>query len=158
MSGLLGGWDWFDNALQNILREEGFRPLNKSQSMMIIYIFAGVRRPAEIARKMRLSRQAIRYIEKQLVCMGMIRSIVDPDDRRSKILVLSDDAMDHRSAARRIIFAMEHSLAQRIGIANVAALRAVLDLDWGPTIRSSNDLLESVEDPSFRRSASADHS
>jgi DNA-binding MarR family transcriptional regulator len=139
MSGLLGGWDWFDNALQNVLKEMGYRPLNKSQSMMILYISAGVHRPAEIARNMRLSRQAIRYIEKQLVAMGMITSIVDPKDRRSKALVFSEEAKEIREAARATIFSLEAILAERIGVANVAALRAVLDLDWGPIIRGGRD-------------------
>lgn len=140
MSGLLAGWDWFDNALQNILREQGHKPLNKSQSMMMIYIFAGVHRPAEIARKMRLSRQAIRYIEQQLVALGLIESVVDPNDRRSKALVLSESALDTRDTAREAIFALENTLAERIGRANLAALQVVLDMDWGPTIRSSQEL------------------
>lgn len=83
MSGLLEGWDWFDNGLQNVLREAGFRPLNKSQSMMVLYISAGVRRPIEIARKMRLSRQAIRHIANQLIDLDVIASRDDDGDGRS---------------------------------------------------------------------------
>ena len=45
MSGLLAGWDWFDNSLQNLVKGAGFKPLNKSQSMMMLYVSAGVTRP-----------------------------------------------------------------------------------------------------------------
>lgn len=134
MSGLLEGWDWFDNGLQNVLREAGYPTLNKSQSMMILYISAGVQRPAEIARKMRLSRQAIRHIEKQLDDMGMITSRVDPCDRRSKILVFRDATRELRFFARDTIFRLEATLGAHIGEANVAALRTVLNLDWGKIV------------------------
>src|SRR5207237_5334764 len=85
-SGLLKGWDWFDNSLQNVLRANGYPPLNKSQSMMILYISAGVHRPIEIARKMRLSRQAIRHVANQLAELGLIESLDDRNDKRSRRL------------------------------------------------------------------------
>ena len=144
MSGLLEGWDWFDIGLQNVLRESGYRPLNKSQSMMVLYVSAGVQRPAEIARKMRLSRGAIRHIEKQLEEMGLITSCVDPCDRRSKILVLHDETREVRFFARDTIYKLEAALAARIGEANVAALCTVLNLDWGKIIETITDL-ESAE-------------
>lgn len=140
MSGLLEGWDWFDNGLQNVLRESGFRPLNKSQSMMILYISAGVQRPIEIARKMRLSRQAIRHIEKQLVDLQMIAAQADPNDRRSKVLVFSEKAIQVRYFARDVILQLESLLTERIGAANVAALRAVLNLNWGEVVQNNVDL------------------
>lgn len=140
MSGLLEGWDWFDNGLQNVLRENGFVPLNKSQSMMILYISAGVQRPIEIARKMRLSRQAIRHIEQQLVEMNLITSRADPDDKRSKILVFSTKTTAERLLAQKTILSLEALLTRRIGDANVAALRAVLNLDWGEAARGMDSI------------------
>ena len=139
MSGLLGGWDWFDIGLQNIVREAGYRPLNKSESMMILYISAGVVRPAEIARKMRLSRPAIRHIEKQLEEMGLIFSRVDPCDSRSKILEFNDETEGMRLFAQKTIYRLEAVLAERIGVANMAALRAALDLDWGVALSSQDE-------------------
>ena len=134
MSGLLEGWDWFDNGLQNVLKEHGFKHLNKSQSMMVLYISAGVQRPIEIARKMRLSRQAIRHIEKQLVDLDMITSQADPHDNRSKVLVFRKETTKLRQFARQTILELESLLAARLGEANAAALRAVLNLDWGPVV------------------------
>lgn len=142
MSGLLESWDWFDNALQNILREHGFPRFNKSQSMMIMYVSAGVNRPIEIARKMRLSRQAIRHIEKQLLEAGVIEARPDPDDKRSKILAISKKTRSLHAQARKTILQLEDLLAERIGIANVAALRAIMNLDWGPVVQSADELTE----------------
>lgn len=142
MSGLLESWDWFDNALQNILREQGFPRFNKSQSMMIMYVSAGVNRPIEIARKMRLSRQAIRHIEKQLLEAGVIEARPDPDDKRSKILAISKRTRSLHAQARKTILQLEDLLAERIGIANVAALRAIMNLDWGPVVQSADELTD----------------
>lgn len=142
MSGLLEGWDWFDNGLQNVLRANGWKPLNKSQSMMVLYMSAGVQRPIEIARKMRLSRQAIRHIQRQLVQLKMITARDDPHDRRSKVLVFSARSKKLRNFARQTILDLEGLLTSRLGAANVAALRAILNLDWGDAVRDLREVPE----------------
>ena len=134
MSGLLQGWDWFDNGLQNVLKGAGFRSLNKSQSMMVLYISAGVHRPIEIARRMRLSRQAIRHIETQLVALKMITARPDPNDRRSKMLMFTTTSTRVRQFARRTILDLERELERRIGARSFRAMRTVLDLDWGGVV------------------------
>ena len=134
MSGLLEAWDWFDNGLQNVLREGGFRVLNKTQSMMVLYVAAGVQRPIEIARRMRLSRQAIRHIEMQLIKLGMISARADPTDKRSKILALTARSKGVRQYAQQAIMRLETELRSRIGARNVANMRAVLSLDWGEAV------------------------
>ena len=134
MSGLLEGWDWFDNSLQNVLRANGYPPLNKSQSMMILYISAGVQRPTDIARKMRLSRQAIRHIAHQLVELGLIESMDDERDKRSRRLQFTERSGEIRHFAERVIFELEEALKDRIGAKNLSELKRILQLDWGPTI------------------------
>jgi DNA-binding MarR family transcriptional regulator len=142
MSGLLEGWDWFDNGLQNVLREAGFRPLNKSQSMMVLYISAGVRRPIEIARKMRLSRQAIRHIANQLIDLDVIASRDDDGDGRSKILEFSEHATDLRTAAQATVDKLEALLRARLGREDFEILRRILRRDWGETVKGRADLGE----------------
>jgi DNA-binding MarR family transcriptional regulator len=137
MSGLLEAWDWFDNGLQNVLREGGFRVLNKTQSMMVLYVAAGVQRPIEIARRMRLSRQAIRHIEMQLIKLDMISARADPSDKRSKILALTTRSKGVRQYAQQAILRLESELRARIGARNVANMRAVLSLDWGDAVNGA---------------------
>jgi DNA-binding MarR family transcriptional regulator len=135
MSGLLEGWDWFDNSLQNILRANGYPALNKSQSMMVLYISAGVHRPIEIARKMRLSRQAIRHIANQLIGLGLLRSVEDRKDKRSRRLQFTDSSNNSRDFADTVIFGLEGVLKERIGAENVAEMKRILRLDWGPVLK-----------------------
>ena len=134
MAGLLEGWDWFDNALQALLKSGGFEGYNKSQSMMIMYVSSGVRRPAEIARKMRLSRQAIGHIAGQLLEMKVLEANPDPDDGRSVVLGFAPKARGLQATARGIIATLEARLEQRIGARKMAALTEILNLDWGAAI------------------------
>lgn len=144
MSGLLEGWDWFDNALQNVLRDKGLGCYTKSQSMMILYVSAGVTRPSEVARRMRLSRQAIRHIQRQLEEQGVIRVERNAEDARARRLVFNEEAAELGHTAREIIHALEAVLTKRIGEANLAALRTVLDMDWGTSITGLGELDASV--------------
>jgi DNA-binding MarR family transcriptional regulator len=139
MSGLLEGWDWFDNGLQNVLRANGYPPLNKSQSMMILYISAGVHRPIEIARKMRLSRQAIRHVANQLADLGLIESLDDKNDKRSRRLQFTAQSDALRGFADAVIFDLEKTLRSRIGAANLRDLKRILQLDWGPVVSGDTE-------------------
>lgn len=131
MSGLLAGWDWFDNSLQNLVKAAGFKPLNKSQSMMILYVSAGVTRPIDIARKMRLSRQAIRHIANQLIALGVLEARDDPDDGRSKILSPSNRSAALRTHAHNSIRRLEGTLKERLGPGDYETLKRILSRDWG---------------------------
>lgn len=134
MSGLLAGWDWFDNSLQNLVKAAGYRPLNKSQSMMILYISAGVTRPIDIARKMRLSRQAIRHIANQLIDLGVLKAEDDPEDGRSKILSTSNRSEDLRTHAHNSIRKLESILRDRLGADDYETLKRILSRDWGTVV------------------------
>lgn len=134
MSGLLAGWDWFDNSLQNLVKAAGFKPLNKSQSMMILYVSCGITRPIDIARKMRLSRQAIRHIANQLIALGVLTSQDDPDDGRSKILAPSKRSKDLRQHAHLSIRRLEYTLRERLGTEDYDTLKRILSRDWGNVV------------------------
>ncbi len=153
MSGLLEGWDWFDNALQKVMGDIGLGSYTKSQSMVILYVSAGVSKPSEVARRMRLSRQAIRHIQCQLEELGIIRVERHPGDARVKRLVFNEEAVEMGQTARSIILALEAELARRVGEANLAALRTVLDMDWGTPIDGFEELQASTDPPPLDRPA-----
>ena len=134
MSGLLEGWDWFDNGLQNVLAARGLPYLNKTQSMMMMYISAGVERPIEIARRMRLSRQAIRHVSGQLAAIGLIDIVDVEEDKRGRRLAFREESALILNAAIDIIHDLERELYSRIGSDNAQSLRRILQLDWGPVV------------------------
>ncbi|WP_084396577.1 MarR family winged helix-turn-helix transcriptional regulator [Henriciella aquimarina] len=150
MSGLLAGWDWFDNGLQTALSERGMPTLNKTQSMMMMYISAGVHRPVEIARKMRLSRAAVRHMSEQLAKFGLVEIKDHPDDKRGKLIDFHEDTEWIRQRAVEIIYGLEEELTSRIGAEDVATLRRILREDWGNSVSGME--LEGDTAPKRRKS------
>ena len=133
MLDLLEGWDWFEGSLQKFLRASGFTPLNKSQAMMMTHISAGVTRPTDVAKKMRLSRQAARHIYNQLIERGILTIKEDPSDGRSKILGFPKSADELRKTAYDALTRLETHLEKKIGAENYAHMREALDIEWGST-------------------------
>jgi DNA-binding MarR family transcriptional regulator len=142
MSGLLEAWDWFDDGLQSLVTNAGYRPLNRSQSLMMLYILMGVQRPIEIARRMRLSRQAIRHMANQLIARGILVSEDDPSDGRSVILKYDTKSSEMRGVARAAIEDLEDALRTRLGARTFQALKSALEEDWGPVVKTASDLPE----------------
>jgi DNA-binding MarR family transcriptional regulator len=132
---LLRGFIWFDEGLQNYLRLKGWPAVTRPQSMMLMAVVAGARRPSEIARILGISRQAAHTTIASMVEDGLIELVDDADDRRSKIVVVSHRGQTMRDHAREATSLMTQELARRIGEDNLAALRSALNADWGPPMR-----------------------
>lgn len=143
ISALLSGQEWFENSLQAIIESQGFQPANKSQAAVLAYMSAGEFRPSSIARRMRLSRQAISHIVKSMVDDDLVVVTQDEFDRRSKRLEFSPRAQSIREASAQALQDLEVLLERRIGSVTVADLRRALTADWGQHV-SSRDRLDEL--------------
>lgn len=128
---LLAASDWFNDALLVELRELGWPPVNRTQSLVFLKLGAGEMRPAELARRIGISRQSMQTLLDGLDEAGLVAQRADPDDRRAKLASLTGDGRRFVGDAQRLLRGLERSLARRIGQAEVEALRRVLSLDWG---------------------------
>ncbi len=128
---LLQAFCWFDDGLQAHLQAKGWAHVTRPQSMVMVNIVTGVRRPSDIARNLGVSRQAIHATIAQMVDMGMLALEDDPDDGRSKIAVIAAKGQAMRSDANEAVNALTAELARRIGKTKVADLAAALGADWG---------------------------
>lgn len=131
---LLQGFYWFDAGLQSYLRSRGWPTLTHSQSMVMLHIATGTTRPADIARSIGVSRQAVHVTLMQMEKLGMIQFRNDPSDRRSKIVVLTEMGEPMRRDAQHSVQLMTRRLADRIGAAPVAALLTAFGMDWGEPV------------------------
>jgi DNA-binding MarR family transcriptional regulator len=136
ISGLLDGWVWFDDALQQVLGS-GF---NTSQSILLLRLSEGITRQSEIARSMRLSKQAVRHIAADLISAGYLTLVDDPKDRRSKILTYTPKGRALAKRARQVLFDLEDLLANRLGEREYKSLRHALDAGWGSSPVSRDTL------------------
>ncbi len=148
---LLAGFEWFDESLQMSLREAGWPHLTRPESMVMMHVQMDVVRPADIARSLRLTRQAVHSTINSLVERGVFELVDDPTDGRIRIVQLTPMGKTMRQDARKIVEHLTQELSRRIGARRVKALHEAFAGDWGAPIVHSLRESES-EAPAFRRS------
>ncbi len=150
LSGLIRAVDWFDNGLQNVLASRGYKPLHRTQSMIMVHIASGVESPVEIAREMGLTRQNVHHMAKSLIHDGLIEQVPDPADPRRCLYRLAGAAAEIRGVALETLDQLEMALANRIGAEALETLRQTLAADWGNEIQNSDDMTAALGANSVR--------
>lgn len=147
---LLAGFEWFDESLQMSLREAGWPHLTRPESMVMMHVQMDMVRPADIARSLRLTRQAVHSTINSLVERGVFEMADDPTDGRIRIVQLTPMGNAMRQDARKIVEHLTKELSRRIGARRVKALTEAFAGDWGAPIVHALPESES-EAPAFRR-------
>ncbi len=133
-AGLVAAIDWYDNSLQAILASRGLKVVNRTQAIMLIHIVSGTGRPSQIAREMRTTRQNIHAMAKGLLEENIIVLTPDPNDRRSRLYQLSEEASAQREKVLEILSYLNTKLSDRIGTDTLKDLWRALAADWGDLI------------------------
>ncbi|HEY2658507.1 MAG TPA: MarR family winged helix-turn-helix transcriptional regulator [Caulobacteraceae bacterium] len=128
---LLQGFSWFDDGLQAYLRAQGWPCVTRAQSMLMISVLLGNKRPSDIARALGVSRQAIHTSLNGMIELGILQLTDDPDDRRSKIVVITHQGEQMRQNANEAMRLMAAELGRRIGPETLEKLSQALSADWG---------------------------
>lgn len=131
---LLEGFAWFDEGLQQSLRAAGLPQLSRTESMIMAHVQRNVVRPADIARSLRLTRQAVHQSVATLVERGLFELRPDPDDRRVKTVHLTAKGSAMRAHAQQVVQQLTEKLASRIGAPQVEALRQAFRHPWGEPV------------------------
>lgn len=131
---LLQAFIWFDDGLQAYLQARGWNEVTRSQSMVMANVVVGMSKPSDIARNLGISRQAVHTTILQLVELGMVQIDDDPDDRRGKIVTVSEKGQEMGRDADLAMAAMTAELRHRIGSKNVDALIRAFGADWGDAL------------------------
>ena len=134
LRGLLQAYYWYDESLQNLVAARGYRSLTRAQSMIMVNISAGIRRPADLARRLGISRQAIQQTIAELVRIGLLSLNDDPLDRRAKVVGFSSRGQGIVREAFSAIARIESELESRLGPRAKKALESALYADWGPVL------------------------
>jgi DNA-binding MarR family transcriptional regulator len=105
--------------------------LARSHSLVFAHLDADGTRPAEIARRAGISRQAVGQTVAQMKSMGLVKLAPDPTNRRARLV---QPTAKGRKALERTgtgSHAAEKVLSRRIGAARVKGLREALEQEWG---------------------------
>src|SRR3954471_14481348 len=105
--------------------------LARSHSLVFAHLAAEGTRPAETARRARISPQAVGQTVAQMKSLGLVKLAPDPTNRRARLV---QPTAKGRKALERTgtgSAAAEKVLSRRIGAAKVKSLREALEQDWG---------------------------
>ena len=105
--------------------------LARSHTLVFAHLDADGTRPAEIARRAGISRQAVGQTVAQMKSQGLVKLAPDPTNRRARLV---QPTAKGRKALERTgsgSAAAEKVLSRRIGVARVKSLRDALEQDWG---------------------------
>lgn len=129
---LLAAADWFNDALIAGMGAAGWPLLSRTQSLVFVSIDDDGTRPAELARRLGITRQSMQELLKKLREHELVTVDVDPADGRATIVRLAPRAHLFGRDAAIVSGHVERELVARIGADAVDALRSVLAHDWGP--------------------------
>ncbi len=128
---LLQQFRWFDDALRSRLADQGLAELTTAESLVFPYLDRDGTRPAELARRLGITRQSAQSLVKGLEAKGLVELIDDPDDGRAKKITLTAAGRESVPLALETFEQLENELSKRIGAKRVAQLRDALETDWG---------------------------
>jgi DNA-binding MarR family transcriptional regulator len=128
---LIRAYEWFDDALIAWMHANGHPELTRSTSMIFSYLDPEGSRPAELARRIGISRQAVHRTLAEMVEIGLVTLASDPTDQRAKVVLLTPLGRTHVVLARRRLAELERELEARIGSDRMAGLREALAAEWG---------------------------
>ena len=141
MTWLLEGFMWLDRGLQENLQAHGLPSVRRLESMVLVYVASGIKRPSDLARTLGVTRQSINSAMRDLEEKRLIELTPDPADRRCKLIHFSREGRPVHIAAANIMSNLEAALIERLGPSTIEALLAGLSTDWGdvPTVKAEID-------------------
>jgi DNA-binding MarR family transcriptional regulator len=143
MAGLLQAFYWMDEGLQNHLRAAGLPEVTRTQSMIMTNISCGVTRPAELARRLGISRQAVQQLLADMQERKLIVLKPDPDDARAKVVRYNPRGEALGRVTMLALERIDDAIAARLGTRALSELRRVLLAgDWGPPVAAAPKDLE----------------
>ena len=131
MAQLLTRFMWFDGALQRNLEKRGWGGVRRLESMTMMYVHAGIRRPSELARLIGVTRQSMNTALRELEEKKLVRLLPDPEDKRCKIVEFDPAGAAMRHEALTVIEELEALLDDRLGEGTADRLAEILAADWG---------------------------
>jgi DNA-binding MarR family transcriptional regulator len=105
--------------------------LARSHSLVFAHLDSDGTRPAEIARRAGISRQAVGQTVAQMKNLGLVKLAPDPTNRRARLVQPTAKGRKALERSGDGSTAAEKVLSRRIGAARVKSLREALEQDWG---------------------------
>ena len=119
-------WEEVQRHMLERLHPQGFDDLDAAHLNVFQYPGPQGTRPTELATRVRMSKQALNYLLRELERLGYLERRPDPEDRRSKRVALTDRGTSVVRLIREAVDEVETTWAQQLGSERFAQLRGLL--------------------------------
>ena len=108
------------------LHESGFDDLAAAHLTVLQYPGPQGTRPSELAARLRMSKQALNYLLGELERFGYVERRPDPDDLRSRRIVMTKRGDAMAAVIRGAVGELEREWSEKLGAKRFAQLRGLL--------------------------------
>ncbi len=123
--------DWFNDALLRALEAQGWPSLSRNQAQVFPLLTAHGISQSTLARGLGVTRQSAHKLIRDLTELGIVDLRSDPQDARTRLVVLTDKGERLADEAGKILATLEAELERRIGHEVVEGLKTACEADWG---------------------------
>lgn len=122
--------EWIEEYLMQNAEKNGYGYISPSMARLYSYLGSAAVPMSELARRLKISRQAVHQLVTEGVKSNFLELINCPNDKRIKLVQFSDEGQKMAAVAISEINNAEQELKRKIGAKNVAELRRILELEW----------------------------
>ncbi|MGH2982990.1 MAG: MarR family winged helix-turn-helix transcriptional regulator [Solirubrobacterales bacterium] len=115
------------DELHGRLGDEGYPDIRPGHGCVFRFIEPGGSRLTQIATRAGMTKQAVGEVVADLERLGYVERVPDPNDRRAKIIRLSERGWDAERVALGILADIERRWAREVGEQRVAELRETIE-------------------------------
>ena len=119
-------WEAVQRHMLERLQERGFDDLDVAHLNVFQYPGPQGARPSELAARLRISKQALNYLLGELERLDYLERRPDPDDLRSKRVVLTRRGTSAIHVIREAVGELETAWAEKLGPERFSELRNLL--------------------------------
>jgi DNA-binding MarR family transcriptional regulator len=119
-------WEAVQRHMLERLHEQGFDDLDAAHLAVFQYPGPQGARPTELATRLRISKQALNYLLGELERLDYLERRPDPDDLRSKRVVLTRRGTSAIHVIREAVVDLESTWAKKLGAKRFSELRDLL--------------------------------
>ena len=119
-------WEAVQRHMLERLHERGFDDFDAAYLNVFQYPGPQGVRPSDLAARLRISKQALNYLLGELERLGYLERRQDPEDLRSKRIVLTARGTSAIGVIREAVSEMEAVWARQLGPKRFAQLRKLL--------------------------------
>ena len=117
----------FFSEFRDELEQSEFGDIRPTHGCVFRHVQGDGLRLTDIAERAKLTKQSVGEIVDDLVERGYAQRIPDPEDRRAKLICLTERGEAAQAHGRRLFARVEKRWAERYGAERIAALRELLE-------------------------------